>query len=431
MQCCQVNAYRYVAERINNFRSLLLGFLSINHAKVDLRELLFYHIKYKSFLHAATTFLQRYILLFTKAAASKSLFNLIISIFVEDFSRRQLVRPNSSVLSFAFAFAFFFSVLQLCDARFAPGRRVLLVSQCSGRPHALQEGRCRKDSDFIHLSARRTRLSLDSSLIIGASSRTGDVRLCCTTQQQRALRLLSATQSSILDESLKTSQANKLKINIAELSKNIRTYIRFCPPCLRNRTERHLPYGTLEPTQTPGFPFHIITIDLVTALPPETSGSDALMTVTSKHTKKVLLIPGMNDWSAAEWGASLVEGLIMHEWDLRHSIIKLTANLSAQTRQSKSPCDISLPREGLAAFCRDPTPRTSISSPGAIVERSRPRRRRTLVIVAGARSRLYQKALQKELVDDSSHSDSKMNEIRERIADLLWKNYCEATGRPL
>ncbi|KAH6519680.1 hypothetical protein HBI56_091430 [Parastagonospora nodorum] len=56
---------------------------------------------------------------------------------------------------------------------------------------------------------------------------------------------------------------------------------------------------------------------------------------------------------------------------------------------------------------------------------------RTLVIVAGARSRLYQKALQKELVDDSSHSDSKMNEIRERIADLLWKNYCEATGRPL
>ncbi|KAH5838521.1 hypothetical protein HBI93_071730 [Parastagonospora nodorum] len=307
----------------------------------------------------------------------------------------------------------------------------------------LENSSLQKDSDFIHLSARRTRLSLDSSLIIGASSRvigaerlsinctTGDVRLCCTTQQQRALRLLSATQSSILDESLKTSQANKLKINIAELSKNIRTYIRFCPPCLRNRTERHLPYGTLEPTQTPGFPFHIITIDLVTALPPETSGSDALMTVTSKHTKKVLLIPGMNDWSAAEWGASLVEGLIMHEWDLRHSIIKLTANLSAQTRQSKSPCDISLPREGLAAFCRDPTPRTSISSPGAIVERSRPRRRRTLVIVAGARSRLYQKALQKELVDDSSHSDSKMNEIRERIADLLWKNYCEATGRPL
>ncbi|KAH4299270.1 hypothetical protein HBH90_103310 [Parastagonospora nodorum] len=96
----------------------------------------------------------------------------------------------------------------------------------------LENSSLQKDGDFIHLSARRTRLSLDSSLIIGASSRvmgaerlsinctvvvwTGDVRLCCTTQQQRALRLLSATQSSILDESLKTSQANKLKINIAE-----------------------------------------------------------------------------------------------------------------------------------------------------------------------------------------------------------------------
>ncbi|KAH4325793.1 hypothetical protein HBI00_146020 [Parastagonospora nodorum] len=38
--------------------------------------------------------------------------------FIEDFSRRQLVRPNSSMLLFAFIFALFFSVLQLCNARF-------------------------------------------------------------------------------------------------------------------------------------------------------------------------------------------------------------------------------------------------------------------------------------------------------------------------
>ncbi|KAH5558414.1 hypothetical protein HBI25_126490 [Parastagonospora nodorum] len=37
--------------------------------------------------------------------------------FVGDFSRRRPVGPNSSVLSFAFAFAFFFGVSQPCDAR--------------------------------------------------------------------------------------------------------------------------------------------------------------------------------------------------------------------------------------------------------------------------------------------------------------------------
>ncbi|KAH3989747.1 hypothetical protein HBH52_015990 [Parastagonospora nodorum] len=108
---------------------------------------------------------------------------------------------------------------------------------------------------------------------------------------------------------------------IRRLAKNLRTYIRFCPPCMQNRTERHLPYGALEPIRAPGFPFHTITIDLVTALPPGTSGFDALMTVTCKQTKKVLLVPGMNDWSAAEWGASLVEALIMHEWGLPKGII--------------------------------------------------------------------------------------------------------------
>lgn len=108
---------------------------------------------------------------------------------------------------------------------------------------------------------------------------------------------------------------------IRKLAKNLRKYIRYCPACLENRTERHQPYGSLEPIQPPGHPFYTITIDLVTGLPASTKGRDALMTVTCKRTKRVLLIPGMTDWSAAEWGAALIEALITHEWGLPKALI--------------------------------------------------------------------------------------------------------------
>jgi hypothetical protein len=84
------------------------------------------------------------------------------------------------------------------------------------------------------------------------------------------------------------------------LAKAVKRYIRYCGQCLQNRIERHPPYGTLEPINTRAEPHDTIAIDLVTGLPASKSGFDALMTATCKFTKRVLLIPGMTNWSAVE-----------------------------------------------------------------------------------------------------------------------------------
>ncbi|KAH4258570.1 hypothetical protein HBI04_146040 [Parastagonospora nodorum] len=108
---------------------------------------------------------------------------------------------------------------------------------------------------------------------------------------------------------------------IRSLAPQLKKYIRYCGPCLVNRTERHQPYGSLEPISILGMPHHTIAIDLVTGLPASKAGFDALMTTTCKQTKHVLLIPGMNDWTAGEWGAALLESLIDYEWGLPKAVI--------------------------------------------------------------------------------------------------------------
>lgn len=81
---------------------------------------------------------------------------------------------------------------------------------------------------------------------------------------------------------------------IQHLSKLLRTYIAHYPQYLQNRTERHQPYGSLEPIAAPDLPHEMIAIDLVTSLPASNSGHDVLITATCKRTKHILLTPGQN-----------------------------------------------------------------------------------------------------------------------------------------
>ncbi|KAH3939700.1 hypothetical protein HBH98_182110 [Parastagonospora nodorum] len=87
---------------------------------------------------------------------------------------------------------------------------------------------------------------------------------------------------------------------IRRFAPQLKKYTRYCSPCLMNRTERHQPYGSLEPVWVNGMLHHTIAIDLVTGLPASKAGFDALMTATCKQTKHVLLIPGMNDSGISE-----------------------------------------------------------------------------------------------------------------------------------
>ena len=108
---------------------------------------------------------------------------------------------------------------------------------------------------------------------------------------------------------------------IRHLSRNLRTYIAHCPACQVNQTKRHKPYGSLVPISTPAIPFHTIAMDFVGGLPSTISGMNALLTITCKFTKKVLLLSGKDTWTAAQWAEIVLRNLLQHDWGIPRSII--------------------------------------------------------------------------------------------------------------
>ena len=107
---------------------------------------------------------------------------------------------------------------------------------------------------------------------------------------------------------------------IRNLSKHLRVYITHCPSCQLNQTRRHPTYGEFQPIATPAIPFHTVATDFIVALP-SCRGYDALMTVTCKATKRGLLIPGSEDWSASDWANVFITALIGHDWGIPSAII--------------------------------------------------------------------------------------------------------------
>ena len=107
---------------------------------------------------------------------------------------------------------------------------------------------------------------------------------------------------------------------IRHLSRHVRKFLRHCPQCRVFQTPRHAPFGSLQPIQTPPAPFHTITIDFILALP--SSGDfNAVMSVTDKFSKRVTLIPGKDDWTAAQWAEALLDQLWLADWGLPKVII--------------------------------------------------------------------------------------------------------------
>ena len=87
---------------------------------------------------------------------------------------------------------------------------------------------------------------------------------------------------------------------LRHLSKHLRIYIEHCPKCELNQTRRHKSYGSIIPIDRSGISFHIIAMDFIVALPVTAEGSDSLLIVTDKFSKRVLLIPGKTTFGAAE-----------------------------------------------------------------------------------------------------------------------------------
>ena len=108
---------------------------------------------------------------------------------------------------------------------------------------------------------------------------------------------------------------------IRHLTRNLRDYIAHCPACQLNQTKRHKPYGSLVPIATPAIPFHTIAMDFIMGLPITAAGNDALLTITCKATKRNLLVPGREDWSAPQWGEAVLRKLMEHDWGVPRGII--------------------------------------------------------------------------------------------------------------
>ena len=110
-------------------------------------------------------------------------------------------------------------------------------------------------------------------------------------------------------------------IYMRHLNKNLRAYVEHCPDCQLNQTRRHKPYGSMMPIDRPSIPFHTIAMDFIPALPTTPEGFDTLLTITDKFSKRVLLIPGMITWTAAEWADVVLAALIAHGWGIPCGII--------------------------------------------------------------------------------------------------------------
>ena len=103
-------------------------------------------------------------------------------------------------------------------------------------------------------------------------------------------------------------------IYLRHLAKNLRAYIEHCPECQLNQTKRHAPYGSMVPIDKPAIPFHTVAMDFIVALPVSVEGFDSLLTMTCKFSKRVLLVPGMSTWDAAQWADAALAAWTAHGW---------------------------------------------------------------------------------------------------------------------
>ncbi len=109
-------------------------------------------------------------------------------------------------------------------------------------------------------------------------------------------------------------------------------YVAKCHACGANRQENQLPIGEMQPIQAPEEPMHTLTMDFITGLPtvPSTGtpwhygkleAFNALLTVTCKTSKRSLLLPGHEKYTAQDWGEVLGRHLLLGDWSCPRVII--------------------------------------------------------------------------------------------------------------
>jgi transposase InsO family protein len=76
-----------------------------------------------------------------------------------------------------------------------------------------------------------------------------------------------------------------------KMDTTVQTFVAQCPSCQRNKANRKLPYGLLQPLQSPDTRWHTVTMDFITDLPSSSEGNDSILVIVDKLTKYVILAP--------------------------------------------------------------------------------------------------------------------------------------------
>ena len=187
---------------------------------------------------------------------------------------------------------------------YAKDRQWTKVLEMLKRPELPSGYRFRKHKDLIYIT------TLDHE---------GRQRLCIPESMQQEVFQL-AHDANFHGGFHTTYERISPSIYIRGLSKQLQTYLKHCPDCQVNQTKRHPPYGELNPISTPPIPFHTITMDFIVALP-YCDGKNELLTLTCKFTKKKLLVPGFDEWTASDWANVFIIAIIDHDWGVPVVII--------------------------------------------------------------------------------------------------------------
>jgi transposase InsO family protein len=74
------------------------------------------------------------------------------------------------------------------------------------------------------------------------------------------------------------------------MSRYISIYIKHCDLCNQTKVQHRRPFGELHPSETPGAPWEVISVNFIVELP-ESHGYDTIMCVVDSLTKCAHFIP--------------------------------------------------------------------------------------------------------------------------------------------
>jgi len=84
------------------------------------------------------------------------------------------------------------------------------------------------------------------------------------------------------------------------LRQSVDKYVKACDVCLRVKASQHPPYGLLQPLPVPSQKWWVVSMDLITDLPPTRDGFDAIMVFVDKLSKMVHLAKTFKTCSAID-----------------------------------------------------------------------------------------------------------------------------------